>query len=79
MATKNSSGVSTPTDTSSIETREDERKPEYLLAAPEPLALSGDGIQRADAALGDAVLRFLRVRKGPPRYNLDAVSHWPMF
>lgn len=73
MATKNSSGLSSPTDTGSIKTREEDRKPEYLLAAPEPLALSGDGIQRADAALGDAVLRFLRVRKGPPKYDLDAV------
>lgn len=43
------------------------------LTAPE---LASRETQRTEAALGDAVLRFLRIRKRPKddRYDLDAVS-----
>jgi hypothetical protein len=37
-----------------------------------PLADSTKG--RPEAALGDAVLRFFRIRTGGPRIDLDAVS-----
>lgn len=33
-----------------------------------------ESTQRPEGALGDAVLRFLRIRKGPPRFDPDAVS-----
>lgn len=37
-------------------------------------ALAAKEVQRTEAALGDAVLRFLRIRKGGPRVDPDAVS-----
>ena len=37
-------------------------------------ALAAKEIQRTEAALGDAVLRFLKIRKGEPRVDPDAVS-----
>lgn len=74
------SGEVTPSDTSSIKAPPplDESKDLYADTAGRhsdqaaPLA-AAEGA-RAEAALGDAVLRFLRVRKGPPKYDLDAVS-----
>lgn len=40
--------------------------------------LASKETQRMEAAMGDAILRFLRVRKGPKpnEYDLDAVSVW---
>ena len=45
-------------------------------APPTAPALSAQDTQRMEAALGDAILRFLRIRKGPrgDEYDLDAVS-----
>jgi hypothetical protein len=61
-----------PTDSDSLG-----RKPDTGITAgdiPPPLAVQEN--QRMEAALGDAVLRFLRIRKGPRRdeYDPDAVS-----
>lgn len=46
------------------------------ITPPTPIALATRETQRTEAALGDAVLRFLRIRRGPKRqeYDLDAVS-----
>lgn len=44
-----------------------------------PPALVAKEVQRTEAALGDAVLRFLRIRKGGPKYDPDAVSVLRMF
>lgn len=43
-------------------------------------ALAAKEVQRTEAALGDAVLRFLRIRKGGPRVDPDAVNsyHWKL-
>lgn len=48
------------------------------ITPPTPIALATRETQRTEAALGDAVLRFLRIRKGPKReeYDLDAVRIW---
>ncbi|KAH8204915.1 hypothetical protein TruAng_000954 [Truncatella angustata] len=44
-----------------------------------PTALATQETQRAEAVLGDAVLRFLRIRKGPKadEYDLDAIATQP--
>lgn len=64
------SGVQTPSDRDSLKTPADAVPP----TAP---ALAARDAQRTEAALGDAVLRFLRIRKRPKddRYDLDAVSY----
>lgn len=42
---------------------------------PTAPALASNGNERKESALGDAILRFLRIRKGPKgeKYDLDAV------
>ena len=48
-----------------------------LQAAAAPITqLAAKETQRTESALGDALLRFLRIRKGPKpeEYDLDAVS-----
>lgn len=50
---------------------------ESLSAPPSPVQrdpAAVTGVQGTQGALGDAVLRFLRIRKGGPRYDPDAVS-----
>ncbi|KAK1984488.1 major facilitator superfamily transporter [Colletotrichum cereale] len=48
-------------------------------APPTAPALATQETQRMEAALGDAILRFLRIRKGPKadEYDLDAVATQP--
>jgi hypothetical protein len=71
-------GASTPSDRVSVasNTRSDDKQTRELSTAP-PLApsLANRENNRMEAALGDAVLRFLRIRKGPKpdEYDLDAV------
>lgn len=52
----------------------DERNSDNLDSPTSP-PLAAGGNQRMEGALGDAVLRFLRIRKGPkgPVHDLDAV------
>lgn len=69
------SGSETPSDGISLSSkrRVDEKQPD--LSARDAPALASQGAQRMEGALGDAVLRFLRIRKGPKpdQYDLDAV------
>ncbi|GKT77128.1 major facilitator superfamily transporter [Colletotrichum tofieldiae] len=50
-------------------------------APPTAPALATQETQRMEAAMGDAILRFLRIRKGPKdeEYDLDAVWACIMF
>ncbi|KAK2029024.1 hypothetical protein LX32DRAFT_693646, partial [Colletotrichum zoysiae] len=68
-------GSKTPVVTA--EDDDDKRRP--VGAAPPPSTMTAPALatqetQRMDAALGDAILRFLRIRKGPKadEYDLDA-------
>jgi hypothetical protein len=48
--------------------------------APPPMApaLASQQMQRMESVLGDAILRFLRIRKGKkPEYDLDAIATQP--
>ncbi|XXG95296.1 hypothetical protein Hte_001557 [Hypoxylon texense] len=49
------------------------------LIPPTPLGLATRETQRMESVLGDAILRFLRIRKGPKAdvYDLDAVATQP--
>lgn len=53
----------------------DDKHPIESVAPPLAPALATQENQRMEAALGDAILRFLRIRKGPKadEYDLDAV------
>ncbi|OTB07577.1 hypothetical protein M426DRAFT_240780 [Hypoxylon sp. CI-4A] len=60
----------------------DKAKPDITtrdLTPPTPLALAAKEGERMESALGDAVLRFLRIRKGPKNrvYDLDAIATQP--
>jgi hypothetical protein len=59
----------------SSKTRIDDGTPRNLSHAATP-ALASRETESMDAALGDAILRFLRIRKGPKGkgYDLDTVS-----
>ncbi|KAI1801679.1 MFS general substrate transporter [Daldinia bambusicola] len=49
------------------------------LPPPVPAALVPKEAERMESALGDAILRFLRIRKGPKpeQYDLDAIATQP--
>jgi hypothetical protein len=48
---------------------------EYQVGTPpEPVPLAAGQVQRAESALGDAILRFLGVRKGGSKHDPDAVG-----
>lgn len=67
--------ITTPSDTASLSSqgRPDDKPSKDAPPLAQPLATQEN--QRMEAALGDAVLRFLRIRKGPKgeKYDLDAV------
>ncbi|SPO03708.1 related to nicotinamide mononucleotide permease [Cephalotrichum gorgonifer] len=69
----------TTSDNAALKAQEagDTKSPDALnLAVP---TLGTQQTQRMEAALGDAVLRFLRIRKGPKpdQYDLDAIATQP--
>lgn len=55
------------------------RKDGSDLTPPGPLDLATRETIRMEAAMGDAILRFLRIRKGPKgdEYDLDAIATQP--
>ncbi|WYZ37681.1 hypothetical protein EsH8_II_001187 [Colletotrichum jinshuiense] len=57
----------------------DDKHPIESVAPPLAPALATQENQRMEAALGDAILRFLRIRKGPKadEYDLDAIATQP--
>lgn len=69
-----------PTDSEGSSFKSDERDEvklpdEYQVGTrPEPLPLAADHVHRAESALGDAILRFLGLRKAESKYDPDAVS-----
>ncbi|PGH00928.1 hypothetical protein AJ80_09090 [Polytolypa hystricis UAMH7299] len=67
-------GSATPSDHSSLKSKG--RIDSKHSNAP---ALATQETQRMEAALGDAILRFLRIRKGPKgdKYDIDAVATQP--
>lgn len=56
--------------------RADGKKPDGVASTTVP-ALATQETRRMEAALGDAILRFLRIRKGPKggEYDLDGVCN----
>ena len=64
------SGHNPPSDNDSLksQTAGDDKGPHELISTTEPALASRQG-PRMEGVLGDAVLRFLRIRKGP---KLDA-------
>lgn len=66
----------TPSEDGNLNSRgnPDDKLPNDL-APPTATALATRENERVEAVLGDAILRFLRIRKGPKReeYDLDAV------
>ncbi|KAH6685758.1 major facilitator superfamily transporter [Plectosphaerella plurivora] len=75
-----SSGARTPSDRDSLKSEGliDGKTPADAVPPTAP-ALASRDTQRTEAALGDAVLRFLRIRKTPKddRYDLDAIATQP--
>jgi hypothetical protein len=72
-----STGDRTPSDRNSLKSEAPvDVKTSADAVQPTAPALATRDTQRTEAALGDAVLRFLRIRKRPKddRYDLDAVS-----
>ncbi|PKS10116.1 hypothetical protein jhhlp_001866 [Lomentospora prolificans] len=71
--------ITTPSDTASLSSqgRPDDKPSKDAPPLAQPLATQEN--QRMEAALGDAVLRFLRIRKGPKgeKYDLDAIATQP--
>lgn len=70
------SGHNTPSDHDSLKSKAapDVKGPHDLVSATGPALASGEN-QRMEGVLGDAILRFLRIRKGPKldAYDPDAV------
>lgn len=64
------SELNTPSGHDSLNSKKtrDAKGPHELISTTEPALASREG-QRMEGVLGDAVLRFLRIRKGP---KLDA-------
>ena len=80
---KQNSGSTTPTETLSYtkggqsqgdSLHDDKRDAEYATTSHTALPLASQQTQRAESALGDAVLRWIGVRKVPPKFNPDEVS-----
>lgn len=70
--------VSSYPDDSAVPSDHDSVKSKHATDSAPPLAppLATHEGQRAEPVLGDAILRFLRIRRGPKKevYDLDAVS-----
>lgn len=65
-------GSSTPSD-ASVKGGRDDKSPDET--ASSPLGLATQETQRMESVLGDAILRFLRIRRRPKaEHDLDAVS-----
>ncbi|KAI6082735.1 MFS general substrate transporter [Hypoxylon rubiginosum] len=71
-------GTGTPSTDNEILGFKDDKDPNDLIP-PTPLGLATREAQRMESALGDAILRFLRIRKGPKgdAYDLDAIATQP--
>lgn len=70
-----------PTDRDSLKSQGRKgSKDEGDLVPLAPAALATRDTIRMEAAMGDAILRFLRIRKGPKNeeYDLDAVRTRPL-
>ncbi|KAK2038774.1 major facilitator superfamily transporter [Colletotrichum somersetense] len=77
-----SSDHGAPESKTPVVSADDDDKRRSVDAAPPPPtapALATQETQRMEAALGDAILRFLRIRKGPKadEYDLDATATQP--
>lgn len=69
-----------PSDRVSLQSKERVNKRNGSELAPfEPTELATRENVRMETAMGDAILRFFRIRKGPKpdQYNLDAVATQP--
>lgn len=82
MSTQQLAGASSPSDSDSVsEPRKSrsqdsiESKHAKVPAPPLAPALAAEGYERMESALGDGLLRLLRIRKGPRNegFDLDAV------
>lgn len=84
MSTQQPAGVSSPSDSDSASASElrksrsqesIESKHAGVSAPPLAPALAAEGYERMESALGDGLLRLLRIRKGPKNggFDLDAV------
>lgn len=76
-----STGHNTPSDHGSVSSKaaRDVKGPHGMVSETEP-ALASQESQRMEGVLGDAILRFLRIRKGPKLagHDPDAVRwHFP--
>lgn len=70
-----SSATTSDYDSINSARKADDKRPENVVVAPPAPALAANGNERMESALGDAILRFLKIRKGPKdeKYDLDAV------
>lgn len=69
-----------PSDRTSFQSKDQVDKKNGVDATPlDPTGLATRETVRMEAALGDAILRFFRIRKGPKadQYDLDAVATQP--
>lgn len=71
MAAKPPSGDRSDSFASDIK---DASSDEYSLGTPTRIEPVKESTKRPEGAMGDAILRFLGIRKGPPRFDPDAVS-----
>ncbi|KAK7407842.1 hypothetical protein QQX98_010013 [Neonectria punicea] len=82
IITPSPDGSVSPSDRISLTSKSSKRGPDNKQAddfVPNAPALATQENQRMEAALGDAILRFLRIRKGPKgdEYDLDAIATQP--
>ncbi|KAI8954149.1 major facilitator superfamily transporter [Xylaria longipes] len=86
MSTQQLAGVSSPNDSDSASEPRKSRSQESIEskhaggpASPLAPALAAEGSERMESALGDALLRLLRIRKGPKNggFDLDATATQP--
>ncbi|KAI1193811.1 major facilitator superfamily transporter [Nemania serpens] len=86
MSTQQLAGASSPSDSDSVsEPRKSrsqdsiESKHAKVPAPPLAPALAAEGYERMESALGDGLLRLLRIRKGPRNegFDLDATATQP--
>ncbi|KAI0425827.1 major facilitator superfamily transporter [Xylaria sp. FL1042] len=86
MSTKQLASLSSPNDSDSTSEPRKSRSQESVeskhVGSPAPPlapALAAEGTERMESALGDALLRLLRIRKGPKNdgFDLDATATQP--
>lgn len=65
---------SKPSYNDSVASDKDAASDEYYAGTGVHVEPVKESTQRPEGALGDAVLRFLHIRKGPPRFDPDAVG-----